>query len=283
MKQRNLLISADIGGTNSRFAVVDSDYQIVRSITRRTILNHKDDFVKSIVESIAEIGGDFDAIQGLSLGIPGPIGPNGYIIDLPNIHIKDIPLGKVLRERFKLPVFIRNDAEMACFAEALLGSGKKSDRVFFITISTGLGGALVVNKTFDETPHEIGHTPYTYHGDKKYFEYFASGTGLVNLAKIHDLTIHNSQHFFDLVEQKNEKAILAYHEWLAILGDFLKYIDDHYHPDIIAITGGVFNSKHIFWEELKSEHPRLKLTECHFDQNAGLIGAASYGFTMLNN
>jgi len=229
------------------------------------------------------LGGNFENIIGLSLGIPGPIKDGGYVVDLPNIHIQDIPLGDILRREFGLPVFIRNDAEMACFAEASLGSGKNYHRVFFITISTGLGGALVTDKNFDETPFEIGHTPYTYKGEKKFYEYFASGTGLANLARMYDLEINNSLHFFELVVAKDRKALLVYKEWLAILGDFLAYIKSDYHPDIIAITGGVFNSKDVFWNDLIKLHPDLNLQECYFFQNAGIIGSASYGFSMLNN
>ncbi len=278
-----MIISADIGGTNSRFALVNEDYEVVRSVSRRTILYKKDEFVASIIAAIKDLGGNFDNIVGLSLGIPGPIGEGGYVIDLPNIHIKDIPLGNVLRKEFGLPVYIRNDAEMACFAEAALGSGKDYKRVFFITISTGLGGALVVDKSFKETPFEIGHTPYVYRGEKKYYEYFASGTGLTNLAKMNDLNINSTSHFFELVVAKDKKALVVYQEWLAILGDFLSYIKTNYHPDIIAITGGVFNSKDVFWNDLTKHHPNLNLQECYFFQNAGIIGSASYGFTMLNN
>lgn len=278
-----MIISADIGGTNSRFALVNQDYEIVRSVSRRTILYKKDEFVASIIAAIKDLGGDFKNIVGLSLGIPGPIKEGGYVVDLPNIHIKDIPLGDILHREFGLPVFVRNDAEMACFAEASLGSGKSYQRVFFITISTGLGGALVVDKSFKETPFEIGHTPYVYKGEKKFYEYFASGTGLANLAKIYDLDIKNSSHFFELVVVKDKKALIVYQEWLSILSDFLNYIKSHYHPDIIAITGGVFNSKDVFWDDLTKRHPDLNLQECYFFQNAGIIGSASYGFTMLNN
>ncbi len=283
MSDERLIISADIGGTNSRFALVNEDYEIVRSVSRRTILYKKDEFVASIITAIKDLGGNFENIIGLSLGIPGPIKDGGYVVDLPNIHIQDIPLGDILRREFGLPVFIRNDAEMACFAEASLGSGKNYHRVFFITISTGLGGALVTDKNFDETPFEIGHTPYTYKGEKKFYEYFASGTGLANLARMYDLEINNSLHFFELVVAKDRKALLVYKEWLAILGDFLAYIKSEYHPDIIAITGGVFNSKDVFWNDLIKLHPDLNLQECYFFQNAGIIGSASYGFSMLNN
>ncbi len=283
MDGQRLIISADIGGTNSRFALVNEDFEIVRSVSRRTILYKKDEFVTSIIGAIKDLGGTFKDIVGLSLGIPGPIKGDGYIIDLPNIHIKDIPLGDILRKEFGLPVFIRNDAEMACFAEAALGSGKNYSRVFFITISTGLGGALVVDKSFKETPIEIGHTPYLYKGEYKFYEYFASGTGLTNLAKMYDLEIRNSLHFFELVVAKDKKALIVYKEWLSILSDFLNYIKINFHPDIITITGGVFNSKDVFWKDLTKRHIDKNLQECYFFQNAGTIGAASYGFAMLNN
>ncbi len=283
MGETKIIISADIGGTNSRFALIDENYRILKSITRPTILYKKDEFIISIINAIRDIGGSFENIIGLSLGIPGPIKDGGYVIDLPNIHIQDIPLGDILRKEFSLPVFIRNDAEMACFAEAILGSGKNYNRVFFITISTGLGGALVTNKTFDETPIEIGHTPYIYKGEVKFYEYFASGTGLTNLAKMYGFEVASSQQFFNLVTNKNPRALVAYNEWLNILGDFLNFIKEKHQPEIIAITGGVFKSKHIFWKDLLLRHPDLNLQECFFDQNAGLIGSASYGFTMLTN
>ena len=283
MKDKRIVISVDIGGTNSRFALIDENFQIVKSLTHPTVLYKKDEFVNSIVESIREICSNSDDVVAISLGIPGPIGNKGHVIDLPNIHIQDIPLGEILSKEFKLPVFIRNDAEMACFAESMLGHGKNYQRVFFITISTGLGGALVVNHSLKESPHEIGHTPYTFQGQTKFFEYFASGNGLSNLAKIYGLEIQNSYQFFKLVENNNTLALKTYEAWLQIMNDFLLFIKEHYHPDIYTFTGGVFNSKEVFWNDLIAHHQDLNLQVCYFDQNAGLIGAACYAFTSLDN
>jgi glucokinase len=283
MKDKRIVISVDIGGTNSRFALIGDSFQIIKSLTHPTILYKKDEFVTSIVESIREISSNSDNVVAISLGIPGPIGNNGHVIDLPNIHIQDIPLGEILRKEFGLPVFIRNDAEMACFAEAMLGHGKNYQRVFFITISTGLGGALVVNHSLKDSPLEIGHTPYTFQGQDKYYEYFASGNGLSNLAKMYGLEIQYSHQFFKLVENKNALALKVYEAWLQIMSDFLTFINERYHPDIYTFTGGVFNSKEVFWNDLTRRHQDLNLQVCYFDQNAGLIGAACYAFTSLDN
>ncbi|MDY0100765.1 MAG: ROK family protein, partial [Bacilli bacterium] len=248
-----------------------------------TILDIKDDFVNSIISGIEDILKEDKDVIGISIGIPGPVLRESYVITLPNIHIDDIPLGEILNKKFNLPIIVRNDAEMAAFAEAFLGHGKKHSRVFFVTISTGLGGALVVDLTFDESPYEIGHTPYKHLDLTKSFEYFSSGNGLVNLAKVHDLEINNSEHFFALVEEKNVKALFVYGRWLHILTDFLTYIERKYHPSIYVLTGGVFQSKDVFWKDLVSLNPQLNLRECYFKDLAGLIGAAAYGFRRLSN
>jgi len=283
MRKSFKIIAADIGGTNSRFSLVDNRYELLRSAFKRTTLFNKEQFVDSIVDSIAELKDDLKDVGAIVLGIPGPIAEGGYVIDLPNIHIKDIPLGDILRQRFGLPVFIRNDAEMACFAEAALGNGKDYHRVFFITISTGLGGALVVDMGLEETPIEIGHTPYVYKGEVTYYEYLASGTGIINLSRINGLDVDSANDFFQFVKIKDPAAMMVYGEWLKVLGDFLAHIEANYHPDIIVVTGGVFNAKSVFWDDLCARNPHSNLKECHFDQKAGLIGAACYAFQQLNN
>lgn len=283
MENLKTIISVDIGGTNSRFALIDEKFNVLYKIVKPTILNIKDAFVNSIIIGIKDILKEDPNVIGISLGIPGPIIHESHVITLPNIHIDDIPLGEILKREFNLPVIIRNDAEMAAFAEAFLGFGKKHSRVFFITISTGLGGALVVDLTFDETPYEIGHTPYQHLNLTNTYEYFASGNGLVNLSKIYDLEIIDSEHFFNLVIEKNSKAIFVYERWLYILKDFLSYVDRKYSPSIYVLTGGVFHAKDVFWKDLVSLNPQLNLKECYFKDQAGLIGAAAYGFKRLIN
>lgn len=283
MEKLKTIISVDIGGTNSRFALIDEKFNIVYSIVRPTVLNKKKEFVASIVENIKLVLERDPNVMGLTLGIPGPIVDESYVVDLPNIHISDIPLGEILKKQFKLPTFVRNDAEMAAFAEATMGVGKNDRRVFFVTISTGLGGALVSDLGFDETPHEIGHTPYEFDGLVETYEYFASGNGIVRLAKLFDFMVDDSEHFFNLVQKQNIQAGIIYNVWLKIMTDFLTYVNHKYSPDVYALTGGVFHAKDIFWDDLAKLNPRLNLKECYFKDKAGLIGAAAYGFKRLNN
>lgn len=281
MNKKKRIISVDIGGTNSRFAIIDENYKIHKKIIKKTIIKNREPFVNLIIEGIKEIVEGEKDLLGISLGVPGPIINEEHIITMPNIKIEDLPLGSILKKEFKMPVVIRNDAEMAGFAEAKFGQGKKHSRVFFITISTGLGGALIVDQTFDETPYEIGHTPYTHLGLAKSYEYFASGNGLVNLAALYDLKIKDSEQFFQLILKKDKKALVVYHIWLEILSDFLTYIDQKYKPNLYVLTGGVFHSKEYFWRDLINLNPQLDLKECYFQDEAGLIGAAAYGFQRL--
>ncbi|MGN6893517.1 ROK family protein, partial [Neisseria sp. P0015.S009] len=85
------------------------------------------------------------------IGVPGVVDhKKGVIKVLPNLRVKDIEIAKILKQEFRLPVFLRNDAEIACLGEAYAGAGKKFERVFFITVSTGLGGAFCVNKEIQD-------------------------------------------------------------------------------------------------------------------------------------
>ncbi len=274
------ILAFDIGGTNSRLALINEDFKIEQIEILPTVKNNVKDFLENIDKLISKF--DLSDVIAFGVGVPGVVNrDNGYIYDLPNVHIKDIPFGEYMHKKYGKKVFIRNDAEVACLAEAYLGAGKKLDRVFFITISTGLGGALVIDKLNQDYITEIGHTAYKYL-DKMYdYEYLASGTGIVNLAKINNLKINNSKELFTLVEMKNDLAIHVYNEWLDILTSFISMIQNSYEPDIICVTGGVMKSKNFFFKKLVSKNLGSNIVECKCKEDAGLLGAAIYAFKRI--
>ncbi len=271
------VLSLDIGGTNTRLALIDEKFEIEKVEIIPTRRNSTDNFLKSIDELLSHF--NLTEIDSLGIGIPGVCDKKtGYIKTMPNASLKDIPLGQYIFEKYHKHVYMRNDAEMASLAEAYVGKGKDYSRVFFITISTGLGGALVVDKKNQDYITEIGHTAYCYKGKWTEYELLVSGDHVKTLAKLNGLTIKDSQEFFDLIRIKDEKAISVYHEWLNILSDFITLIENSYHPDIITVTGGVMKSKDIFFEDLKNLHKEVKIVECGTKENAGLIGGAIYAF-----
>ena len=276
------VLSFDIGGTNTRLALINGKYEIEKQLIYPTVRGSKEAFLESIKKIILDLDINLDEVEYIGAGVPGVVDKDkGYIIDLPNVHIKDIPLGDYLFKEFGKKLAIRNDAEVACLAEAVLGKGKKYNRVFFITISTGLGGALCVDKENQDYVTEIGHTLFRFHDGLYEYEGLASGTGLVKLCNLYGYNVKSSSEFFEGVVNADHDALMVYKDWLGILSDFIEMVQSSYEPDVICVTGGVMKAKNIFFEDLCMLNPYSNIVECHFSEGAGIIGAAVYAFKFV--
>ena len=85
------------------------------------------------------------AVLGLGIGAPGPLDPrSGRICFAPNLHWRDFNLRDTLHDRLGIPVFLENDANLAALGEHLYGAGQGNDDMVFITVSTGIGGGLIL-------------------------------------------------------------------------------------------------------------------------------------------
>lgn len=272
------VLAFDCGGTNTRLALVNENYEFEKVLVTPTIIDDEKAWVKNIVSMVEKF--PLENVVAISLGVPGVCDrENGIILEMSNIHIFNIKIRQILKEKFNLPVFIRNDAEVACLGEAHLGAGKDFSRVFFITISTGLGGALCVDGFNQDYITEIGHTAYLYKGHVSEYEKLVSGLNINNLAKINGFPkILDAKQMFQGVRDKNPDCLAVFKEWLFVLGEFIDLVNNSYKPDVICVTGGLTKSKDLFLKKLASTHKESIITECKFSEEAGLIGAAVFGF-----
>lgn len=275
------VIAFDIGGTNTRIALINEHFELEKEEIVPTKLGDVNVFLSSLDELIAHF--DLKDVVAFGVGIPGVCNrETGHIIDLPNVHIKDIPLGKHFREKYGLKTFVRNDAEVACLAEAILGAGKEYERVFFITISTGLGGAMVVDGENQDYITEIGHTAYIYKDHISEFEKLAGGTaGIPNLCEINGLGRLSAKEFFEKATSEDKKSKEVFSDWVNILNDFIHMIQNSYEPDIICVTGGVMKQKELFFNKLIDLNPDSYIVECKLKENAGIYGAGVYALKMM--
>ncbi len=274
------VISLDIGGTNLRAALVSPSYELVK-VNRmgNDCFNDKEKFYSRVISLIDSLEADFTTIENISIGVPGRVRRNGMIDALPNVGITDVDLKGELEKRYKLPVYIANDAEMGVLAEAVVGNGKDYDGVYFVTISTGVGGAFSYQKKVKNYGREIGHMPITLNGESYPLESICSGRGLVRLSHIFGLSIERASELFTLIKGKNKHALEVYNIWLTLFSEFLSYTKKVYNPDIYCFTGGVFKNKELILPKLKEMNPSLNMVECYFSEDAGLVGSAAYGFS----
>jgi glucokinase len=272
------IISLDIGGTNTRCALVDEAYQVKALKINPTVTGSLDLFLQSVAKIITEVVPDPASAKAISIGVPGRVRYDGYIYALPNIHIEQIPLADYLHKIFKIPVYVRNDAEVAALAESNVGPYKKYRSLYFITISTGVGGALTIDGKLCNSSYEVGHTLFKSHGEIHEFEHMASGAYLVRLAAMNGVMLEGARDFFQKVRENDPKVMPVYHDWIALLAQFIAMNQENFQPDVFALTGGVMKSADVFFEDLRKACPKSHLEKCAFDQEAGLIGAAVYGF-----
>lgn len=166
----NNFIGIDLGGTNLRAAIADTDTgQIFHPQKCPTLAAEGQEaviqrIVKLIRELSQENGKAGVAIKGVGIGVPGtPDIETGVIQFLPNLPGKwrNVPLQAIIEDQVGLPVALINDVRAITLGEWTFGAGRGADTLVCLAIGTGIGGGVVVNGQFHlglgGTAGEFGH------------------------------------------------------------------------------------------------------------------------------
>ena len=167
MSGKKLAIGIDIGGTGTKYGIVDRDGNVLFSGEMST-KKHKeiepyiDELYVHLLELIDKAGG-IDQMIGVGVGAPNGNFYSGTIEYAPNLPWKGIiPLAKLMSEKFKLPVTLTNDANAAAIGEMMYGAAKGMKDFIMITLGTGVGSGIVANGQLiyghDGFAGELGHT-----------------------------------------------------------------------------------------------------------------------------
>ena len=193
-----LAIGIDIGGTGTKFGIVDREGNVLFSSdmsTRghETIEGFIEELHKNVQPLIDNVGG-IGRIRGIGVGAPNGNFYTGTIEYAPNLPWKGIiPLARLVQDEFKLPVVITNDANAAALGEMKYGAAKDLNDFIMITLGTGVGSGIVANGSLiyghDGFAGELGHVIVIpdgrYHegtGKRGSLESYASATGVRNTA-----------------------------------------------------------------------------------------------------
>jgi glucokinase len=160
--ERKYAIGIDLGGTNMRAALITGDGEIVRKIKGPT----SDELPASLVLAIEGLYSE--EIEGIGLGVAGLMsGEKDRVLNSPNLHIVEkVDLVNEIREKFKVPVFLENDANVAALGELWTGAGKDFSSFVFFTLGTGIGGGIVCEGKLLNVAAEIGHMSIDADGEK---------------------------------------------------------------------------------------------------------------------
>ncbi len=255
-----------------------------------------------------------EKVVGIGIGLPGTFNKNiGYIINCPNIPTwTGFNVKEYLEQECKLPVRMVNDADAAALAEAKFGVGKEFDYVLMITLGTGVGGGIVINKQLYNgnmgMGAELGHMVIELDGKKcgcgRYgcFEAYASATALKRDAK-EAMEKHPGSLLNEIAHEEGEvdarTAFLAEKRGdkvaKQVVDNYVKYLSEgllNYcnilRPNIIVLSGGVANEGENLIRRIKAymkEHnygmknaPECEIKVSTLGYDSGKIGAAALYF-----
>lgn len=299
----NYYIGIDLGGTNVRIAKVDDDGKIIQDVIAPS---HGLEGPEVIEDNILELLSSFDLkdVKSIGLAIPGPVdGERNVITMATNIPgCENYPFADNIQRKTGVPVFLDNDANAAGLAEAVLGSGKGYNVVYYLTHSTGIGGALVINgKVISGHKGYAGEVanvivdpdakqyPIYSHLNRGGVESVASGTAIGLIGK--DLIgeeANSSRKVFILASEGNEKAKAIIDKMAKDFATCLAAISAIVAPDCFVIGGGCSKSSMLYFDTLRDyfksmahegmrEVPILKASL----QEPGVLGAAMIGKSHL--
>ncbi len=265
----------DIGGTHTRLAVSEDN----QSLTLTTIRDTPQSFAEGmtlIQKTAAEIthGKTIEAVAG---DVAGPLSQDkSYLVNAP--HLKDWikkPLKEELEKRLNAPVYLENDAALVGLGEAMQGSGKDHAIVMYMTVSTGVGGARIVDGKIDKNAmgFEPGHQIIDINGPlcptcniPGHLESYISGAAL-------------KKKYGKKPEDISDKYVwddVAYYLAFGIHNSLL-----HWSPDVIVLGGSMMKSISLDkvtenLHKILTIFPKVPLLKrAELDDRGGLYGALS--------
>lgn len=301
---KRLAIGVDIGGTNLRLALVTKDGEIIRKV--------KEPVSEGVIDLTLRLAEGFfnEEIAGIGLGVAGLIDrEGGKILISPNLPaVEGVHLVNRIKGKFRVPVFIENDANAAAFGEKWIGIGKEFSNFVLFTLGTGIGGGIIQDGKLLKVAAEIGHI--TIHADSEKchcgnsgcLESYASARALLSkvisaLEADRDSLLkefHNGN-FYKLTAEDIYRAaldgdILA-REMLKDagknLGIGIASIINVMSPEAIILAGGLTGAWDIYIQEaireaskrsFKELFSKVKIIPSLLGDDAGVIGSAGLVF-----
>ena len=299
---KNYCFGIDVGGTTVKLGLFSTAGELLDKweITTRTE-NFGENILSDICEAmeakLAEKEISLDDIEGVGIGLPGPITNDGTVLQCVNLGWGTFNVEEKLSEMFRgIKVKAGNDANVAALGEAWQGGGKDYDDIVMITLGTGVGGGVIINGKiltgYNGGAGEIGHmhvddneTDSCNCGRKGCLEQFTSATGVVRLAK---RLMNNTdketkmrefgenitaKDVFDLAKEGDAGANEVVETMGTYLGTAMSHIAVVVNPQAFIIGGGVSKAGQFLIDMVQKDYDYFT----PISKNKGKLGLATLG------
>ncbi len=283
------VVSVDLGGTNTRVAIVAPTGEVLaREVQPTARMDEHPDELTSLVKRVSNGSGADRAV----IGVPGRIDHRlGRLEFAPNVplhwatHISEAELATAIG----MPVALANDADLAAVGEFRFGAGRGTTDMVYVTMSTGVGcGAILGGKLVHgrRSAAEAGHITLDRRAENggRTFEGAASGTALGRLAAEAGLDARGGD-LVNLVRAGDATASLVWGELVSAAGEGIASLAHLFSPEVIVVGGGLGLAGDLLYEPLRqvlADHgPRdlpepIRVVRAELGDDAGLVGAAGW-------
>ena len=312
-----MFIGVDIGGTSIKVGLVSKSgslkakesFPVIKGEDQKVTIEKLGDFILCLAK---ENKLNVSEIEGIGIGCPGAINSEkGTCDSSPNLKWSSLPVVDIIKNKTGVrKVRISNDANVAALGEALFGAGKKYNSSIFITLGTGVGGGVVIDRKLFEGNEgkgtEIGHSVIVIGGEpcgcgrKGCFEAYASATALIRLTKevmkknpksymwhyVHgDIDQVDGKTAFESSKAMDKAALEVVDTYCMYLAEGMLNYMNIFRPNAIILGGGICGQKEYLTSRLekyvRSYHfgfkscPEVEILIASLGNDAGIIGAAS--------
>lgn len=309
-----LFLGIDIGGTKIASVLSDGAGRIL--FEDEFLIHETSKPAATIRELISRLKSKLGKkkVSAIGVGMPGPVDPqSGKIPWSPNLpDWEGFPISAALGRAWGVPVFIENDANVAALAEKKFGAGRGKKDLIYITVSTGVGGGLIVNGKLyaghSFSGGEVGHTTVVPNGNlchcgkRGCIEAHASGTAIAQAAeeaaqlyprsllgrrKAKNGTLKlTSRDVKEAALRGDRQAVAILEQAGKLLGITLGNLITLLNPEVIVLGGGVLKGKgsEFLWKAMtrsaeKESWPEpfraCKIVHTRFQDEVGALGAAT--------
>ncbi len=306
-------IGIDLGGTNIAVGVVNENYEIVAQHSVPTGAE------RPAAEVIADMGSAVETVlakagltaadcESMGIGSPGTCdSENGVVVRAYNLNWFDVPVCRMLEERFHIPVYLSNDANCAALAETVAGAARGCRNMVLITLGTGVGGGIIIDGKIHagmrSAGAEMGHVLLVLDGEpctcgrRGCWEAYASATALIRqtkeAAKAHPTSLLakilpeeiTGRTVFDAADQGDAVAEEVIRRYCVYIAAGFTDLVNALAPEMILLGGGISRQGERILEPIRAyvadncfgqhEGAIPVIQAAQLGNEAGIIGAAA--------
>lgn len=298
-------IGIDIGGTNTKYGLVSNNGDVL--VSKQIPTDHDFDTLidNLVIECKALVSEAKDEVLGIGVGCPGIVNSSSGVVEYScNLEWEYVPLGEALESRLGIKVRVSNDANIATLGETIYGAGAGYNNAIMLTLGTGVGGGIIIDKHIYDGNHgagaELGHMVVEVDGKKcgcgmkGCLEAYASARAFIRAtvdamtsnpeSKLYKECNGESKNVtiftpFEVADSVSKKVI---DEYIKYLGHGILNYCNIFRPEVVILGGGMSHVGEPLLSRLRAfiekhnygykHSPSVEIRLATLENSAGIVG-----------